>query len=228
MWIKICGITTLEDAETAIAAGADAVGFVFAPSPRRVRADAVRRIVERLPQLTEKVGVFVDATLEEIVRTHAAAGLTGVQLHGAGSVAPGELEARIGQAVRVLNVVRFSGDSADFAFQLRRFSGDAANRRHGVLVDTCVAGKQGGTGIVFDWTAARAGFLREAPHLRLIAAGGLHPENVRHAIRILEPWGVDVSSGVEASPGKKDAQRMAAFVRAARQAGAELEATARV
>jgi phosphoribosylanthranilate isomerase len=97
-----------------------------------------------------------------------------------------------------------------------------------VLVDTCVVGKQGGTGQVFDWLSARDSFLREASHLRLIAAGGLRPENVRQVIQILEPWGVDVSSGVEASPGRKDPKRVADFVRIAREAWAELGKPARV
>jgi len=226
MWIKICGITTLEDAETAIAAGADAVGFVFAESPRRLRIEDARRIVEQLPQLTEKVGVFVDATPEEIVQTQEAAGLTGVQLHGGGAIDLPELRDRIGDLARILQVVHFDSDAAGFVSQLRRFSGNGHSERY-LLVDTCVAGKQGGTGVAFDWAAARAGFLREAGHLRLIAAGGLHPENVRQAIQMLEPWGVDVSSGVEARSGKKDRERVVAFVRAARQAWAELEATAK-
>ncbi len=225
MWIKICGITSLEDAESAIAAGADAIGFVFAESPRRVTVEAVRDIVRNLPPEVEKVGVFVDATVEEITAIHSRAGLTGVQLHGSRhATTRQDLRAGNTAHLRVLHVVRYEGEPDRFALQLRslrmNLPGDA------VLVDTCVAGKQGGTGLAFDWQGARDSFVREAPHLRMIAAGGLNPENVRQAIRILQPWGVDVSSGVESSPGRKDSKRIAAFIRAARAAEIEPDTTA--
>ncbi len=225
MWIKICGITSLEDAEVAIAAGADALGFVFAESPRRVYPQAVRDITEKLPQSIEKIGVFVDASFDDITQTCEAAGLTGVQLHGSHAHNSKSLRTSIGKASRVLQVVRYDGDAAGFAAELRIFHNNSADA---VLIDTCVAGRQGGTGIPFDWTEARESFLREAPHLRLITAGGLRPENIRHAIQTLEPWGVDVSSGVEASPGKKDPQRVAEFIRIARNAWAELGKQAQV
>jgi phosphoribosylanthranilate isomerase len=226
MWIKICGITSIEDAEMVVAAGADAIGFVFAESPRRISAQTARDIIQRLAPSVEKIGVFVDATGSEMAETMEVAGLSGVQLHGS---ADGLKNFRGGvgeehESIRVLQVVRYDGDSDRFALELRKlhehqFLGDQSNA---VLVDTCVAGKQGGTGVAFDWQAARDSFRREAPHLRLIAAGGLHPENVRNAIHTLRPWGVDVSSGVESAPGRKDPNRVAAFVRAAREADAEL------
>ncbi len=232
MWIKICGITSIEDAELAIAAGADALGFVFAESPRRVTPESVRDIVNQLPRTVEKVGVFVDSTLDEIIAVHQTAGLTGVQLHSANrGVSPQDLRAGVrvtSSPLRVLQVVRYDGDSSRFALELRRLHASSAvdgrqdSVLHAVLVDTCVVGKQGGTGKTFDWLAARDSFLQQAPHLQLIAAGGLHPENVRHAIHTLRPWGVDVSSGVEASPGRKDPDRVAAFIRAARAAEMEL------
>lgn len=225
MWIKICGITSLEDAELATIAGADALGFVFAESPRRVTPQAVRRITESLPQSIEKIGVFVDAALEEVERICADAGLTGVQLHDSRRTEnPEDIGAAIGASTRVLHVVRYSENAAQFASELRAFHRNSENEcePEAILIDSCVAGRQGGTGIAFDWTAARETFAREAPHLRLIAAGGLRPENIRHAIQTLQPWGVDVSSGVEASPGKKDPQRVANFIKVAREAAAEL------
>jgi phosphoribosylanthranilate isomerase len=222
MWIKICGITSLEDAEMAVAAGADAVGFVFAESPRRVTPEIVRGIVEKLPQSVEKIGVFVDASPDEVAAVHRVAGLTGVQLHGANREVSSQNLQKNSGPLRVVHVVRYSGDSSRFALELRDLHGNAEVGENAVLVDSCIAGKQGGTGLAFDWLAARDGFLQETPHLRLIAAGGLRPENVREAIHTLRPWGVDVSSGVERSPGRKDASRILAFIRAARAAEREL------
>ncbi len=229
MWTKICGITSLEDAQSAVAAGADAVGFVFAESPRRVTAEFVRDIVERLPERVEKIGVFVDAAPGAMATIAMVAGLTGVQLHGADSEFDAQgFRSRFDPAkkpVRVVRVVRFAGDAAGFAGELQEIRKRADAE---VLVDTGVAGRQGGTGIVFDWAAAHAVLLREAPSLRLIAAGGLRPENVRDAVFTLRPWGVDVSSGVESSPGKKDPKRIAEFISAARMAEIELREMAKV
>jgi phosphoribosylanthranilate isomerase len=229
MWIKICGITSLKDAEMAIAAGADAIGFVFAESPRRVTPEAARAIIEKLPPSVEKIGIFVDAFPGEVAAVQQLTGLSGVQLHGLSSAAMAkELRALAGKRssqMRTLQVVRYGGDSDRFALELRNFNGNSA--MDAVLVDTCVVGKEGGTGQTFDWLTVRASFLREASHLRLIAAGGLRPENVRAAIHTLRPWGVDVSSGVEAAPGRKDPIRVADFIRAARDADAELGAAAR-
>jgi phosphoribosylanthranilate isomerase len=223
MWIKICGITSVEDAQAAADAGADAVGLVFADSPRRVSAETARAISRALPETIEKFGVFVDASKDEILDVQRRAGLTGVQLHGGCSgFTPQELaDGRTGKTrLRVVPVVCFDSDVDKFCARLRSLPDWAAAA---VLIDTGVAGKQGGTGIAFDWRSARAVLMREAPRMRLIAAGGLNENNVAEAIRILEPWGVDVSSGVEASPGRKSPQRIAAFVRAARAAAARIE-----
>ncbi|HWF66229.1 MAG TPA: phosphoribosylanthranilate isomerase [Acidobacteriaceae bacterium] len=223
MWIKICGITSLEDAELAIVAGADALGFVFAESPRRVQPETVRDIVGKLSKPVETIGVFVDASSDEITAICQLTGLSGAQLHHSNSATKFP-DVRAGRDVspqfRLLRVVRHDGDNDRFALELRRMHLDTASRteQDAILVDSCVRGKQGGTGHVFDWAAARASFLEEAPHLRLIAAGGLRPENVAEAIQILRPWGVDVSSGVEAGPGKKDSARVTDFIRAARAA----------
>ncbi len=233
MWIKICGISSIEDAETAIAAGADAIGFVFAESPRRITREAAREIIRRLPQSVEKIGVFVDAAPEEVVATYEIAGLTGLQLHGSARADSRGFPAGVGEHhtyPRVLSVVRYSGDPEGFDLELRKLheSRSGGDRSSAVLVDTCVAGKQGGTGRAFDWRSARESFLRDALHLRLIAAGGLCRENVREAIQTLRPWGVDVSSGVESSPGRKDASRVAEFIRIAREAEVEFGITAEV
>jgi phosphoribosylanthranilate isomerase len=234
MWIKICGITSLEDAKLAVDAEADAVGFVFAASPRRVTPQMVREITHALPSSVEKIGVFVDALADEIADTCETAGLTGVQLHGAYSSSHvSHVQMRLKETsnpVRVVQVVHYEGDAASFARRLQsltaRTTTDADETI--VLVDTGIVGKLGGTGIPFDWAAAQNVFLRHAGSVRLIAAGGLHPGNVRQAIQTMRPWGVDVSSGVESVPGRKDHQRVREFIRASRAAAIEFaEATQR-
>lgn len=225
MWIKICGNTTFEDARFAAECGADAVGFVFAPSPRRVEADLVRKITERLPPQLEKYGVFVDPGFDEIVSTVAASGLTGVQIHRSSDVLlPFRLRQHFAQfpgRVGILSVLPYR--EAEFEQQLTELGRNDA--LDGVLVDSSTARAVGGTGTSFNWLEARSSFLRAAPHLRLIAAGGLAPENVKQAIQLLRPWGVDVVSGVESAPGKKDPARVLAFIRSAQEAAEEILAT---
>jgi len=210
-WIKICGNTSLGDAMLAAEAGADAVGFVFAPSPRRVTREQVAAIVPHLPAKLEKIGVFVDASFDEIAATVEACGLTGVQLH---FEAPHELTARlrerVGTATRILRVVHFGAEPAVRALSLNDVNID------GILVDSRTAAAVGGTGQTFDWATARKSLFENLPELKFIAAGGLTPENVREAIATLCPWGVDAVSGVEAAPGRKDAAKVRAFVSNAR------------
>ena len=216
MWIKICGNTTLEDAHFAADCGANAVGFVFAPSPRRVEAGQVRKITEQLPAQLEKYGVFVDAGFDEITSTVTACGLTGVQLHrSSDALLPFRLRRHFAGRIGMVRVLHHQDQ--DFEQQLTRLS----QEEDAVLVDSSTARAVGGTGTSYNWLEARSSFLRAAPHLRLIAAGGLAPENVKQAIQILRPWGVDVVSGVESAPGKKDPARVLAFIRAAQEAVVE-------
>jgi phosphoribosylanthranilate isomerase len=222
LWIKICGNTSLEDARLAVEAGADAVGFVFAASPRQVTAAEVAGIVAGLPATVEKIGVFVDARLEEIYSTVRQAGLTGVQIHSQGGAdLPVELRARLGAGFRILRVVHFEvGAAASIAEQV---DGLARNPHvDGVLVDSRTATAVGGTGVRFNWDAARATVFNGGSGLKLVAAGGLSPENVAEAIATLRPWGVDVVSGVEAAPGRKDPRKVADFVASARAIGSPL------
>ncbi|MDR3773559.1 MAG: phosphoribosylanthranilate isomerase [Terracidiphilus sp.] len=219
LWIKICGNTSRADAEMAVEAGADAVGFVFAPSPRQVTAGDAAAIVRRLPAAIEKIGVFVDATVEEIDASVRASGLTGVQLHfDAGVEVPGRLRERLGPAVRILRVVHFD------AAQAERFAREIAVHVRdphvdGVLIDSRTATAVGGTGVAFDWSsAARALVQSEEVRKHLVAAGGLNAANVAEAIATLRPWGVDVVSGVEATPGRKDPAKVREFIARARAA----------
>ena len=225
MWIKICGNTSLEDARFAAECGAHAVGFVFAPSPRQVGASLVSKIIQQLPPQLEKYGVFVDADFDEIVYTVTACGLTGVQIHRSpDALLPVRLRrhfAKFPGRIGILRVLHYKNQG--FEQQLTELGRDDA--LDGVLVDSSTERAVGGTGTSFDWLEARSSFLRAAPHLRLIAAGGLAPENVKQAIQILRPWGVDVVSGVESAPGKKDPARVLAFIRSAQEAAEEILAT---
>jgi len=212
-WIKICGNTSLEDALLAADAGADAVGFVFAPSPRQVTAEQVAAITAHLPAQIEKIGVFVDAPLAQIINTVAQSGLTGVQLHSeVDREAVAQVRARLGPQFRILRVVHFASGAAD---RVQALSLDPAI--DGVLVDSRTATAAGGTGIAFDWSSAAATVF-QSTNKPLIVAGGLNPANVQEAIATLQPWGVDVVSGVEAAPGRKDPTKVRAFVANARAA----------
>jgi len=217
LWIKICANTSLEDATIAAEAGADAVGFVFAPSPRRVTAEQAAVIVPRLPANIEKIGVFVDASVDEIAATVEAVGLTGVQLHSMVTAEEtAKLRARFGPGLRILRVVHFEAEAPERAAAAAQdarvdMSVDA------ILIDSRTATAAGGTGKTYDWGLASKFIFQSAKaRERLVAAGGLTPENVAEAIAVLRPWGVEVVSGVEVAPGRKDAAKVRAFIANAR------------
>lgn len=212
LWIKICGTTSLADAELAIDAGADAVGFVFAPSPRQISARQVALITPKLPKTVEKIGVFSESAFDEISAAVLTAGLTGVQLHfDAAPSLTAQLRDRFGSGLRIVRVLRFNAESAaDVPTLLDDPNADA------VLVDSCSKSGAGGTGIAYDWDLAAQTIFRASPARRFIAAGGLTPANVAEAIARLHPWGVDVASGVESAPGRKDPAKIRAFIAAAR------------
>ncbi len=220
MWVKICANTSLEDAQFAADAGADAVGFVFAKSTRQVTPAEVRAIIPMLPVELEKYGVFVDAGFEEIAQIVDECGLTGVQLHAANDPAlPSKLRnhsSGVRRPLRILKVIHYSSDLKE---QIRAAQSDSAI--DGVLVDSRTATLVGGTGRRFDWEAASGSFVAAGSRLRMIVAGGLNPDNVGEAIVTLRPWGVDVASGVEAKPGRKDPAKLKAFVENARIAAAK-------
>lgn len=215
LWVKICANTSLEDAQLAADAGADALGFVFAPSPRRVTAAQAAAIMTHLPAAIEKIGVFVDASFKEIAATVETTGLTGVQLHfNAAPEIPSMLRDRFGNGLRILRVVHFDAEAA-----ASTSTPDHDSNVDAILVDSRTATAVGGTGKSFDWSLASKTLFQNAKAWRCIAAGGLTPENVAEAIAILNPWGVDVVSGVEAMPGRKDPAKVRAFIASARTAG---------
>jgi phosphoribosylanthranilate isomerase len=221
MWIKICANTNLDDAKLAAELGADAVGFVFAPSPRRVDAAEVAQITPHLPSSVERVGVFPALEAEEIARVAQQAGLDAVQLHGGVSLAlVRRLHKIFNGSVKLIQTVHWQVDTKDasaalVARQLREIAADGLVDR--VLIDSKIGAATGGTGIPFDWDAARTTLAEAGADLKLIVAGGLHQDNVADAIRGLRPWGVDVASGVEQTPGRKSPEKLAAFIRRARE-----------
>jgi phosphoribosylanthranilate isomerase len=219
LWIKICGNTTLEDTQLAVEAGADAVGFVFAPSPRRVTAAQAAAIALHLPASVEKIGVFVDAHVDEIYSVVRECGLTGVQLHfDANPELPAKLRKLLGPQLRILRVVHFDAEAAKLIKE--QVAGHDLNPHiNAVMVDSRTAKAVGGTGAAFDWAIARKTLFQNAQvRKRRIAAGGLNPENVAEAIATLRPWGLDVVSGVESAPGKKDPEKVRKFVSRAKAA----------
>lgn len=200
--VKICGITSENDAWQAVEAGADALGFMFyRPSPRWIGPEAVRRIVETLPPFVARVGVFVDTDEAELRRAVEECGLDTLQLHGNESP---ELCRRL-RPVAVLKAFRVKGPEA--VAEWPAYAGIPW------LLDSYVAGSMGGTGQTFNWDLAAGAVARGA---QVVLAGGLTPENVAAAVAAVRPWGVDVSSGVEAAPGRKDAAKVRAFIHAAK------------
>ena len=206
MFVKICGVTNEEDALLAVALGADALGFNFAPgSPRQVTPETVGEILHRLPAGVITVGVFRDEKQERVVELVNTLGLGGAQLSGR----------------EPLSDVRWIRRRVPFVIQ-GFAAGDPALAAvaNGPVDIVLVDADEPGSGQVFDWALADA----VPPGVRLLLAGGLNPENVAQAIRRVRPWGVDVATGVETTPGSgyKDARKLRRFIEQAREAGAQL------
>ena len=219
-WVKICGTTNLEDALTAIDAGTEALGFVFyEKSPRKIDVKAAREIVSRLPRNVEKVGVFVNELPERVARTAHEVGLTAVQLHGdehgnsSSQVSNGPRKLFVAIPVSLLSQAGKGNKSAGLTWFSARPEACSA-----IFLDSGSTEQRGGTGKRFDWEDARPWVSQLSQKFRIVVAGGLTPTNVADAMRLLHPWGVDVASGVELKPGKKDPEKVRAFVQAVRRA----------
>lgn len=218
MWVKICANTSVEDALEAVERGADALGFVFAPSKRQVQPTQVRAIAQRLPGRVERVGVFAGADAAAIASAVRESGLTAVQLHGGIDLhAAAHLRSSLGSGVAIIHTVHWTVGQDEASGHTVRTQLQQLQPGDRVLLDAKLAGASGGLGVRFDWERA-ALVLREFPALRVIVAGGLNPENAAEAIRILQPYGVDVASGVESEPGKKDFEKLHNFIENARRA----------
>ncbi len=224
-WIKICANTNVEDARLACDLGADAVGFVFAASARQVTRAAAAAIVSELPDNVEKIGVFSSHNCEEIVEIVRGASLTGAQLHGGLDLALiHRLHDEFQGSVTIIQTLHWrlgqsAGNAEEIGAQLRLLTHEPTVHR--VLIDSKTETLSGGTGVTFDWKQAGNHLLPGGKPVseRLIVAGGLRPGNVAAAVGDLQPWGVDAASGVEATPGRKDAEKMRLFIEAVRGAG---------
>ena len=204
--VKICGLTTPQDAAAAIECGADALGFNFFPGSKRYVGSETAWIGE-LPGNIEKLAILVNPSWDEAKAIAGAAGITALQLHGTES--PEFCRRLMEEGIRFEKALPVSGP--DSLVNVPDFS------TRTVLLDSSGAGVFGGSGRTFRWEIARA-FTQANPQLRVILAGGLSPENVAEAVATARPFGVDVTTGVEASPGRKDYTRLRAFVSAARAA----------
>ena len=200
--VKVCGITDPADARVAADAGADAVGLVFAESLRRVSVEEARLVAIALPENVIRVGVFVNAAPVEVLRISRAVGLDLVQLHG--DETPEDVTAVRDGGVKVMKALRVRDASSLEALDL--YEADL------FLLDAYSERARGGTGERFDWGVAKS--LRGRDNI--VVSGGLGPENVREAVELFEPYGVDASSSLEDEPGRKNGERVRRFVLAAR------------
>ena len=207
--VKICGITNVEDAKAAVDAGADYIGFIFAESPRKVDISTAKSIINKLPGKVTTVGVFAGLDADTIVDIMAKTGLDCAQVyeHAGCNMAP------VAEAIGCRRVIRaFNIRSEDDVTAMESDAGkcDCA----GFLMDAWANGKSGGTGVTFNWDlAAKASSCGKS----IILAGGLNPGNVGDAVAKVHPGAVDVSSGVERSPGKKDHEMVREFIRNAKR-----------
>ena len=201
--VKVCGITTPDDARTAAGSGADAIGLVFAESPRKLSAEEVREIASALPGGVLKVGVFVNEEPEEILRIAREVGLDYAQLHG--DEGPETVTVLRQDGVKVIKALRVRGE--DSLAEMDDYDADL------FLLDAWSEKARGGTGERFDWGLAKSLYGRG----NIVVSGGLGPENVREAVRLFEPYGVDASSSLEDAPGKKNKERVRRFVVAAKE-----------
>lgn len=217
-WVKICGITNLEDALVAVDAGADALGFVFyEKSPRKVDVEAAREIVAKLPEKIEKVGVFVDQAVDEVRVTVQETKFTAVQLHAKVAERVWKDPRRAEECLGVSKIIPvIPGHSLEDGGVL--INQRAREKIFALLIDSQSNGLAGGTGMKFDWRATRGMVQSLGFMVPVIVAGGLNASNVTEALELFQPFGVDVASGVEAKPGKKDPGKVRAFVQAVRAA----------
>jgi phosphoribosylanthranilate isomerase len=211
-WIKICGTTSLEDALSSIEAGADALGFIFAPSKRRILPENAQKIIRGLPRDIERIGVFMNSSAEEIGSVVKAVELTGIQMHGEES--PAAVYANLAPARRdTMRKIKTIQVKPGYELGFDRYDGAPGE------IDAWLLDSGAGSGKTFDWKirSKQLGGRQE----RFIVAGGLTPENVGAAMRAFKPWGVDVVTGVEREPGRKDPEKLKAFVAAVRRAEQE-------
>jgi phosphoribosylanthranilate isomerase len=218
IWVKVCGTTSLHDARMSVAAGANALGFIFAPSPRRVEVSEAGGIVVALADEVESIGVFVNESPTTVAEVASRVGLSGVQLHGDEAAAQmTEFRRTLGQR-KIIKTLTVSNLRSNHNSKLEDYL-DAHESLDAILLDSGSAQQRGGTGVPFDWEDAAGIASRIRDRMPLIVAGGLNSGNVARAIELFQPWGVDVVSGVESAPGTKDETKLREFMSAVRQHG---------
>jgi phosphoribosylanthranilate isomerase len=214
-WVKICGTTNLHDAQLGVAAGADALGFIFAPSPRRIDISSAATIIATLRGQVEAIGVFVNEPPERVGEILQQTGLTGAQLHGdEPAEALSDFRSILGNR-KLIKVVH----AQDALQNPRKLNGylSACESLDAILLDSGSPLKPGGTGTAFSWSDALPIAREISARVPLVLAGGLTAANVREGIELFGPWGVDVVSGVESEPGVKDESKLKEFASAVRQ-----------
>ena len=218
-WIKICGTTNLQDAQISVDAGCDALGFIFAPSPRHVEISQAAEIIARLPERVEKIGIFVNDSPAAVADIAANCGLTGVQLQGdeAPESLP-EFRRALGDR-KIIKTIQAKKLLEAWHHGLQWFS-QSPREVDAILLDSGSAMQRGGTGVAFDWQAALPMVKEIQKTMPVIVAGGLNHQNVEEALQLFAPWGVDVVSGVEREPGRKDESKLRDFIAAVRRAQA--------
>jgi len=223
MLIKICGITSIDDALHAASCGADMIGLMFAPSRRRIDVPAARGIADAVGEQCDPVAVFQNEAIDTVVQVVRQIGARGIQLHGAEP--PQVVDELAGRMRECFFIKAIGATGPETVEQMHAYYSAVKSRDRllGFLVDTVVRGAIGGTGKVFGWDwlaeARRRSRLQSLP--KLILAGGLTAENIEEAIQTVAPDGVDVSTGVESSPGRKDPKKVADFIAAARKAAGD-------
>ena len=217
LWIKICATTNLDDARGALDAGANALGFILTASPRQITREKAAEIITALPPSVEKIGVVVNESPGALATLVSDIGLTGLQLQGD---EPAEQLSEFRRALGLRKIIKTLQTRELLADPARLDAYLAQHKSYdGILLDSGSVATRGGTGQTFDWNAMLAVVERLKEVAPVVIAGGLTPENVAEAVRLFDPAGVDVVSGVEQAPGKKDAAKMRAFVAAVRSVG---------
>jgi phosphoribosylanthranilate isomerase len=217
LWIKICATTNLDDARGALDAGANALGFILTASPRQITREKAAEIIAALPPSVEKIGVVVNESPGALATLVSDIGLTGLQLQGD---EPAEQLSEFRRALGLRKIIKTLQTRELLADPARLDAYLAQHKSYdGILLDSGSVATRGGTGQTFDWNAMLAVVERLKEVAPVVIAGGLTPENVAEAVRLFDPAGVDVVSGVEQAPGKKDAAKMRAFVAAVRSVG---------
>ena len=218
IWIKICATTNLDDALASIDAGASALGFILTASSRQIAPDEAAAVIAALPPSAEKIGVVVNETPQRLAELANDLGLTGFQLHG--DEPPDQLP-EFRRALGLRKIIK-TLQARELLNSTQLLDEYLRNSRSidGILLDSGSLSARGGTGKIFDWNAMLPIVERIKEMIPAIIAGGLTPDNVADAIRLFDPCGIDVVSGVELSPGKKDPAKLRAFIAAARAASA--------